>query len=157
MAETLFQLLAPLQIPRTRFAGKLTADQSRQLRHVKPDLVAEIEFRAWTADGHLRHASFRGLREDKPASAIVREIETPPETSNEERRNVKLTHPDRLYWPDEGVTKEGLANYYSEVWPLIEAGRIKPVVDRVFPLSEAGAAHARIAKSQHIGKLLLKP
>ena len=44
-----------------------------------------------------------------------------------------------------------------EVWPLIEAGRIKPVVDRVFPLPEAGAAHARIAKSQHIGKLLLKP
>lgn len=44
-----------------------------------------------------------------------------------------------------------------EVWPLIEAGRIKPVVDRVFPLAEAGAAHARIAESQHIGKLLLKP
>lgn len=119
VAETLFQLLAPLQIPRTRFAGKLTADQSRQLRHVKPDLVAEIEFRAWTADGHLRHASFRGLREDKPASAIVREIETPPETSNEERRNVKLTHPDRLYWPDAGVTKEGLADYYADIWPHI--------------------------------------
>jgi bifunctional non-homologous end joining protein LigD len=33
--------------------------------------------------------------------------------------SVKLTHPDRLYWPDEGVTKEGLANYYAEVWPLI--------------------------------------
>jgi len=44
-----------------------------------------------------------------------------------------------------------------EVWPLVEAGRIKPVVDRVFPLAEAGAAHARIAESAHIGKLLLKP
>jgi NADPH2:quinone reductase len=44
-----------------------------------------------------------------------------------------------------------------EVWPLIEAGKIKPVVDRVFPLAEAGAAHARIAESSHIGKLLLKP
>jgi len=29
---------------------------------------------------------------------------------------VKLTHPDRIYWPDEGVTKEGLADYYVGVW-----------------------------------------
>ena len=40
---------------------------------VKPELVAEVEFRAWTADGILRHAAFRGLREDKPAREIVRE------------------------------------------------------------------------------------
>ena len=33
--------------------------------------------------------------------------------------HVKLTHPDRLYWPDEGVTKEGLADYYTEVWRYI--------------------------------------
>ena len=32
-------------------------------------------------------------------------------------RAVALTHPDRIYWPNEGVTKEGLADYYSEVWP----------------------------------------
>ena len=32
------------------------------------------------------------------------------------RTSVKLTHPDRVYWPDAGVTKEGLAHYYAEVW-----------------------------------------
>ncbi|HXC56904.1 MAG TPA: NAD(P)H-quinone oxidoreductase [Rhizomicrobium sp.] len=42
-----------------------------------------------------------------------------------------------------------------EVWPLIEAGKIKPVVDRVYPLAEAGAAHKRMAGSEHIGKILL--
>jgi NADPH2:quinone reductase len=42
-----------------------------------------------------------------------------------------------------------------EVWPLLEAGKIKPVVDTTFPLAEAGAAHARMAKSEHIGKILL--
>ncbi len=42
-----------------------------------------------------------------------------------------------------------------EVWPLVEAGKIKPVIDRVFPLAEAQAAHARMARSEHIGKILL--
>ncbi|HEX4293286.1 MAG TPA: NAD(P)H-quinone oxidoreductase [Rhizomicrobium sp.] len=44
-----------------------------------------------------------------------------------------------------------------EVWPLIEAGKIKAVVDRVYPLGEAQEAHARMARSAHIGKLLLAP
>src|SRR3546814_16274226 len=32
---------------------------------------------------------------------------------------IRLTHPDRLYWKDAGITKQGLAEYYSEVWPRI--------------------------------------
>jgi NADPH2:quinone reductase len=43
-----------------------------------------------------------------------------------------------------------------DVWPPIAAGRIKPVIDKVFPLAEAQAAHARMAQSAHIGKILLK-
>ncbi|MGO4843642.1 hypothetical protein AB4144_66340, partial [Rhizobiaceae sp. 2RAB30] len=79
--------------------------------------VAEVEFRAWTADGVLRHASFRGLREDKSPSEIVRESPKAGSAAPEpHRRTVTLTHPDRLYWPEEGVTKEGLADYYAEVW-----------------------------------------
>jgi len=42
-----------------------------------------------------------------------------------------------------------------EVWPLIEAGKIKPVVDRIYPLAEAQEAHKRMAGSEHIGKILL--
>lgn len=42
-----------------------------------------------------------------------------------------------------------------EVWPLIEAGKIRPIVDRTYPLAEAGAAHRRMAGSEHIGKILL--
>jgi bifunctional non-homologous end joining protein LigD len=43
---------------------------------VKPELVVQLEFGEWTPDGHLRHSRFEGLREDKNASAIVREIES---------------------------------------------------------------------------------
>jgi NADPH2:quinone reductase len=45
----------------------------------------------------------------------------------------------------------------DRVWPLIAAGRIRPVVDSTFPLAEAQAAHARMAAGGHIGKILLRP
>lgn len=44
-----------------------------------------------------------------------------------------------------------------EVWPLFEAGRLKPVTDRVLPLAEAGAAHQAMRESRHVGKILLAP
>ncbi len=53
---------------------------------------------------------------------------------------------------EKGAIRDALLR---EVWPLIEAGKIKPVVDRIFPLADAGAAHARMAGSGHIGKILL--
>ncbi|MBN8954322.1 MULTISPECIES: DNA ligase D [unclassified Rhizobium] len=119
VAEQLFQKLTRMKPEENPFATKLTAEENRGVRYVRPDLVAEVEFRAWTADGHLRHASFRGLREDKNPLDIVREtLESPMKASTEKPpgSSVSLTHPDRLYWPDQGVTKAGLADYYSEVW-----------------------------------------
>ena len=115
-----FRELDRLRVTSSPFDGRLTSEEARQVRYVRPQLVAEIEFRAWTAEGHLRHASFRGLREDKPAHEIVREV--PKSAANAavpQQRRIKLTHPDRLYWPDEGVTKEGLTDYYTEVWRRI--------------------------------------
>ncbi|WP_336802089.1 DNA ligase D [Kaistia sp. MMO-174] len=127
VAEDLFQTLERMRISASPFGRALTAEEGRQVRFVRPELVAEVEFRAWTADGHLRHASFRGLREDKPAGEITREradmdkkpARKTPATAEPPPASVKLTHPDRVYWPDAGVTKQGLADYYAEVWPHI--------------------------------------
>jgi NADPH:quinone reductase-like Zn-dependent oxidoreductase len=44
-----------------------------------------------------------------------------------------------------------------EVWPLVESGEIKPVVEARLPLAHAGKAHALMAGSGHIGKILLIP
>ncbi len=115
VAEDLFRRLERLRSTSSPFAERLTADQARQVRYVKPELVAEVEFHGWTAERSLRHAAFRGLREDKVAAEVVREA---PAGNAPDRpaSSVSLTHPDRLYWPESGVTKEGLAGYYAEVW-----------------------------------------
>ncbi len=53
--------------------------------------------------------------------------------------------------------KAAIANSLrAKVWPLLEAGVVKPVVHRVFPLAEAAAAHALMESSQHIGKIMLE-
>ena len=90
----------------------------------EPRLVAEIAYAERTADGYLRHPSFIGLREDKPASQVkapeaMKNDAIPkredPATSSPATR---LTHPDRLLFPGAGVTKAELAAYWRRVAPL---------------------------------------
>ena len=109
-----------------------------------------LPVRGWTADGFVRQAAFKGVREDKPPQEVVREkpvtsagegaraapkiaaetakamtrtsktkarASTPKAASREPNvGEVRFTHPDRVYWPDAGITKQDLANYYSSVW-----------------------------------------
>ncbi|QGM46545.1 DNA ligase D [Methylocystis heyeri] len=116
VAERLFAKLNAMPATSSPFCKRLGAAEARGLRFVRPELVAEVEFRGWTHDGHLRHASFCGLREDKPAREVVLETPDQPHRPEPERSAVKMTHLDRLYWPESGVTKQGLADYYAEVW-----------------------------------------
>ncbi len=82
---------------------------------VKPKLVAEVRFAGITTDGMLRQASFLGLREDKPAGEVV--AARPPKPSAAGTiHGQRLTHPDRLLWPDPGgITKAELAEYWQAV------------------------------------------
>ena len=57
-----------------RWGQGLTKEKMQQCRWLKPVLVGEFEFTEWTEDGHLRHSRFMGLREDKKAKDVVREI-----------------------------------------------------------------------------------
>lgn len=97
----------------------------RNAHWVTPDLVAEIGYTEFTPDGILRHPSFLALREDKPAADIILERPSAEPTSMPldpqrgvnaaEAAGVKLTSPDRVVYPGQGVTKAGLVAYYAAV------------------------------------------
>ncbi|KRB50946.1 DNA ligase [Rhizobium sp. Root708] len=118
LAQSLHEELSKIEQKKSPFDNALSADERRGLVYVKPKLVAEIEFQAWSSDRKLRHAAFRGLRDDKAAGEVTLEADTKP-TIETPQSDVSLTHPDRIYWPDEGVTKQGLADYYAQVWEFI--------------------------------------
>ena len=150
--------LRPLELDASPVDGDLPAAARRGVTWVRPKLVAEVGFTEWTSDGMLRHPTFKGLREDKPAKEIVRERPAKPtaKKTTPQRRakaaasapslrarpaakprvrggarteggaevaGVEITHPERVVYPDVGVTKLELARYYESV-----AERILPHV-----------------------------
>ena len=109
----------------------------RGVHWVRPELVCEIAFLNWTPDGVLRHPSFQGLREDKPAKSITRdralragqaakesadadppmeaETKTATRKGPEKIAGVTISHPERVIFPDLGITKRQLVEYYASV------------------------------------------
>jgi bifunctional non-homologous end joining protein LigD len=95
---------------------------------IEPKLVAEVDFHGWTNGDRIRQASFQGLREDKLAKQVVREVKamaaerkpavkrSASQSSKAEVDGIALSHPDRVYWKDAGVTKHDLAEFYERIW-----------------------------------------
>ncbi|WP_316356590.1 DNA ligase D [Devosia sp.] len=109
---------------------------ARTARWVAPELVAEIGYTEFTPDGILRHPSFLALREDKPAGDV--RMEKPAAAPNAatpldgkagisaaEAAGIRLTSPDRVVYPGQGVTKADLVAYYAAV-----AERMLPYVEK---------------------------
>jgi bifunctional non-homologous end joining protein LigD len=144
VARDLWRRLQPLRADKPPFKPLPAEERGRKGLWVEPRLVAEIDFRGWTHGMRLRHPSFKGLREDKLATEVVRETKamaapaaksakTAPPSGKPGRRSVpakpveseragsdlQLTNPDRVYWDDVGLTKKGLAEYYIGVWDWI--------------------------------------
>ncbi|HEY7141860.1 MAG TPA: DNA ligase D, partial [Methylomirabilota bacterium] len=138
-ARRLRERLDRLRVSRSPFRDRPPG--ASEARWVKPELVAEVAFTEWTADGRLRHPSFKGLREDKAAADVVRERPAATESrsaraatasarasagashaSGRQRDDaavvvagVPISHPDRVIYPEDGITKVRLARYYAAV------------------------------------------
>jgi bifunctional non-homologous end joining protein LigD len=106
----------------------LPAGAEKGVVWVEPRLVCEVEFRDWTRDGLIRQASFKGLREDKPAEEIgLAAPQKRAKTAGADIATARLTHPERILWPEPGITKQGLADFYTDIadWILPHiAGRV---------------------------------
>jgi bifunctional non-homologous end joining protein LigD len=97
-------------------AAKVPRPEARGAHWVKPELVAEIAFAEFTAENVVRHASFLGLREDKPADAVV--AEEPATLPEAAPSAIKISSRDRVIFPESKLTKGDLADYYAAVAPI---------------------------------------
>jgi bifunctional non-homologous end joining protein LigD len=82
---------------------------------VEPVVVAEVQFAEWTHEGRLRAPVYLGLRDDKPAADVRRERAVLPTEIRRGRRKLTLSNLDKVFWPDEGITKGDLLAYYRDV------------------------------------------
>ncbi|MFL9710532.1 DNA ligase D [Methylobacillus sp. Pita1] len=96
---------------------------------LKPVLVAEVKFAQWTSDGLVRHASFVGLRSDKPAKQITHEraqeavskqdtkktASAQPAPHATEVAGIRLSNPGKILFAEDGFTKLDIARHYAAV------------------------------------------
>ena len=122
----LLERLRPLATKTSPFDPAPPAGDHRgKVTWVKPKHVAEVEFRAWTADGQLRQASYKGLRLDKSARDVVRErpkkvslshhAKPKPAAAKTAAAGTRLSNPDKVLFPDVGTTKQQLLEYMRVV------------------------------------------
>jgi len=146
VAAKLLPTLEKLTRATSPFGGANAPPAEKNIRWLKPTLVAEIEFAGWTATGMIRQASFKGLRRDKPASEVVAELPSPVQSSIDvpdetlaakvkQSRSRRLVTPQALSNPDvrSSATPKGVAVVMGVtlskpdkiLWP--DAGDEKPV------------------------------
>ncbi len=134
-ASELKQKLLPLAAATSPFdkgaprPGRWSRRKAGSERWVKPRLLAEVSFAEWTPDEQIRHASFIGLRDDKPVKAIVRErprqlgASAAPDGKQQARgtsaASVKVSHGERVIDEATGATKLDLVRYYESVAQFI--------------------------------------
>ena len=135
----LYAKLTPLVTKACPFAERPKPD--RGMTWVKPELVCQVKYSNWTQDDRLRAPVFLGLRDDVRPKEVSREVPVAEEPEPEKAelaataellapdlkevsmdiggRHLKFTNLEKIYYPDDGVSKRDVLNYYNGVAELI--------------------------------------
>ena len=112
----------------------LAAD--REIRWVAAELVCEASFQEYSLGGHLRQAVFERLRDDKPPEECLSAFAdlTPIEPAADAAPDVVVTNRDKTFFPERGLTKGDLVDYYERIAPwMLPYLRDRPLVLTRFP------------------------
>jgi bifunctional non-homologous end joining protein LigD len=140
--ERLLTALRPLERKSSPFASPPSMPRVRKgdVVWVEPKLVAEVAFREWTHDGRVRQPSYKGLRDDKPAREVRHERPL-ADVVRKGKRELTLSNLDKVFWPEEGITKGDLLDYYRHVAPvLVPHLKARPFTMRRYPDGATGKA-----------------
>ncbi len=111
------KLAETLERDRVDKAPIVIDEKIKDARWSTPKLVAEVSFLEWSDDGKLRHPTFVGMREDKAPFDCAREDERPPPPAPPSR--VKLTNPDKVLFPRDGIRKRDVLELYEALAPVM--------------------------------------
>jgi bifunctional non-homologous end joining protein LigD len=103
---------------------------------VKPERVCEVAFREYTAAGHLRQPVFVRLRTDKRPEECIGQFDEPAPTPpvKADQRRVEVSHRDKVFFPELGLTKGDLVDYYDAIAPwMLPYLEDRPLVLTRFP------------------------
>ncbi len=152
LQKQLLERFKPLETSKNPFGTPVDINKPSRFRpnppkatatFLKPELVCEVSYLEVSSDGVFRHPSFQGMRDDKNASEVVREVAVsdiapvqdkafvsapkkrgakallnPKDETQVKKINghdLKFSNLSKVYWPDEGYTKRDLFNYYYQI------------------------------------------
>ncbi len=99
----------------SRDPGRWSRRGAGNERWVEPRLLVQVRFAGWTPDGHVRHAVYQGLRDDRPALDVRREPLLGDSAAQRVDAAVQLSHPQRVIDASTGLTKRDLFRYYDSM------------------------------------------
>lgn len=133
----LYKKMRPLFVSKSPFREKAKA--GGKIQWLKPELVCQVKFSEWTDDEHMRHPVFQGLRIDKETEEVNLPEEKNIKKKKADKKNnagkkkdtssdfditikkttLHLTNQNKIYFPQDKITKGDLVNYYKEIAPVI--------------------------------------
>lgn len=117
--KEMYKLLSKSVTSHCPFTKQPPDNSQGQVTWVDPKIIVEVEFTEWTKDQILRHPSFKGVRADKNPRSIIKEkpikVGSGMSKISKSAIQIPVSHPTKILYPEDGITKQEIADYYQVV------------------------------------------